>query len=78
VSFHHFNSEDGERLLHAGATWDLIQSHELYRKGMVDVGDLVKRLQGKAECDGRGPAFKESEVIAAIEESVISAADELI
>ncbi|MCJ1413843.1 hypothetical protein MMC32_000168 [Xylographa parallela] len=78
VSYEEFGNEDGERLLSAGATWDLIQGHELCRKGMVDVGDVCRRLKGRAACDGRGPAFKECEVIAAIEESVICAADELI
>ncbi|MCJ1474551.1 hypothetical protein MMC13_003210 [Lambiella insularis] len=78
VSYEEYGGEDGERLLSAGATWDLIQSHELCRKGMVDVGDVCKRLKGRASCDGRGPAFKECEVMDAIEESVMSAADELI
>lgn len=70
--------EGGAHLLSAGATWDLIQSHELSRKGMVDIGDVCRRLKGRATCNGQGPAFLESQVIAAIEESVISAADELI
>ena len=78
VSYEEFGGEDGERLLSAGATWDLIQGHELCRKGMVDVGDVCRRLKGRAACDGRGPAFRECEVMAAIEESVMSAADELI
>ncbi|MCJ1282126.1 hypothetical protein MMC26_001449 [Xylographa opegraphella] len=78
VSYEEFGGEDGERLLSAGATWDLIQGHELCRKGMVDVGDVCRRLKGRAACDGRGPAFRECEVVAAIEGSVICAADELI
>ena len=32
-------SESGERLLAAGATWELIINHELFRRGMVDVGE---------------------------------------
>ncbi|MCJ1402086.1 hypothetical protein MMC11_005305 [Xylographa trunciseda] len=78
VSYEEFGGEDGERLLSAGATWDLIQGHELCRKGMVDVGDVCRRLKGRASCDGRGPAFRECEVMTAIEESVMCAADELI
>lgn len=70
--------EDGEHLLSAGATWDLIQSHELSRNEMVDIGDVCRRLKGRATCNGQGPVFLESQVIAAIEESIISAADELI
>ncbi|SLM34631.1 bzip transcription factor, partial [Lasallia pustulata] len=34
------NAATGERLLAAGAAWDLIQGHELFRRGLVDVGDV--------------------------------------
>lgn len=78
VSYEDFGGEDGQRLLSSGATWDLIQSHDLFRRGMVDVADVCRRLKGRAACDGRGPAFKEAEVLRAIEESVLSGSDELI
>lgn len=78
LSYANFNGAEGERLLAAGATWDLIQSHELFRRGMVDITDVTERLKGRASCDGRGPAFKEAEVLRAIEESVRSGSDELI
>jgi AP-1-like transcription factor len=68
----------GERLLATGATWDLIQSHELFRKGMVDIGEVCSRLKDRALCDGNGPAFAEGEILRAIEESVGGAGDELI
>lgn len=68
----------GERLLATGATWDFIQSHELYRKGMVDIGEVCERLKNRALCDGNGPAFAEGEIMRAIEESVGGAGDELI
>lgn len=68
----------GERLLATGATWDLIQSHELYKKGMVDIGEVCDRLKDRALCDGTGPAFAEGEILRAIEESVGGAGDELI
>jgi AP-1-like factor len=76
--YNSYGGEEGQRLLGASATWDLIQSHDLCRRGMVDIADVSRRLKGKAACDGRGPAFRESEVIKAIEESVISGSDELI
>lgn len=69
---------EGERLLAAGAAWDFIQNHELFKRGMIDITDVTERLKGRASCDGRGPAFKESEVLRAIEESVQSGSDELI
>ena len=78
LSYEDFGGDEGRRLLAAGATWDLIQSHELFRRGMLDVSDVCRRLKGRAACDGRGPAFKEAEVIQAIEESVLSGSDELI
>ena len=67
----------GERLLDAGATWDLIQAHELYKAGLVDIGDIANRLRGLSQCNGQGPAFKEGEVRRAIEASVADR-DELI
>jgi AP-1-like factor len=68
----------GEKLLDAGATWDLIQGHELFKRGQVDIGDVTERLKGMAQCDGQGPAFKEGQVRQAIEESVAMGRDELI
>ena len=78
ISHEDFGGPDGDRLLAAGATWDYIQNHEKYKKRMVDVADVCMRLKGRASCDGRGPAFRESEVLRAIEESVTSGSDELI
>ncbi|MCJ1270766.1 hypothetical protein MMC22_010663 [Lobaria immixta] len=74
----HVSATTGERLLATGATWDLIQKHELFRKGMVDIGEVCDRLKDRAMCDGSGPAFAESEIQRAIEESVAGAGDELI
>lgn len=68
----------GERLMAAGATWDLIHNHELYRKGMVDLGTVLEKLEDRAQCDGTGPTFAEGEVRRVIEESVGVAGDELI
>jgi AP-1-like factor len=71
-------SENGERLLAAGATWDYIIGHDLFKKGMVDVGDVSLRLKHLAKCDGQGPVFEESAVLEAIEQSVASGSDELL
>ena len=71
-------SEKGERLLAAGATWDFIINHELFKKGLVDVGDVSERLKSQAKCDGQGPVFEERAIVRAIAESVASGSDELI
>lgn len=71
-------STTGERLLAMGAAWELIQSHETYRKGIVDLGEVVDRLKERVVCDGAGPTFAESDVLRAIEESVGTVGDELI
>jgi AP-1-like factor len=71
-------SDNGERLLAAGATWDYIIKHPLYIRGLVDVGDVSERLKKKAKCDGQGPVFEEREIIDAIEKSVASGSDELL
>jgi hypothetical protein len=68
----------GEKLLDARATWDLIQKHELFERGQLDIGDVTERLKGMSQCDGQGPAFKESQVRQAIEESAAAGRDELI
>lgn len=69
----------GEKLLDASATWDLIQEHELFKKGLVNIAEVSERLKGMAQCDGQGPAFKESLVRRAIEQSAAGhSSDELI
>lgn len=68
----------GERLLATGAAWDLIQNHELFRRGLVDLGEVCDKLRSLVECDGSGPTFPEGAVIKAIEESVGVGGDELI
>ena len=74
------DDETGQPLLGAGATWDYIQSHQLFRKGLVDVGDVCERLKSLARCDGQGgPVFQESDVRRAIAESAVAGGrDELI
>ncbi|PNY26432.1 Fluconazole resistance protein 3 [Tolypocladium capitatum] len=71
-------SDDGERLLAAGATWDFIISHDLYKRGLVDVADVSERLKNLARCDGQGPVFSEQAIIGAIEQSVASGSDDLL
>ncbi|OLN96454.1 Fluconazole resistance protein 3 [Colletotrichum chlorophyti] len=71
-------SSDGERLLAAGATWDFIISHPMFKRGLVDVGDVSERLKHQARCDGQGPVFSERAIIEAIESSVASGSDELL
>ena len=68
----------GERLLDAGATWDLIQEHELFKKGLVDIGDVCERLKKLAQCNGQGPTFEEADIRRVIEDSVTGGRDELI
>lgn len=71
-------SDDGQRLLAAGACWDFIISHELYKRGLVDVGKVSDRLKQRAKCDGQGPVFSEADVTSAIMQSVASGSDDLL
>ena len=71
-------SETGERLLGAGAAWDYIINHDLYKRGLVDVEDVSERLKNCARCDGQGPVFSESVLTQAMEMSVASGSDDLI
>ncbi|KAM3435762.1 hypothetical protein NHJ13734_005406 [Beauveria thailandica] len=70
--------DDGERLLAPGATWDLIVSHELFKRGLVNVSMVSERLRDKARCDGQGPVFPESAILEAIMQSVASGSDDLL
>lgn len=73
------DDENGEPLYGAGQTWDYIQGHELFKKGLVDVGDVCERLKKMARCDGQGPVFQESDIRKAIDESAVAGGrDELI
>lgn len=69
---------DRKRLLTAGTTWDFITSHDLYRRGLVDIGDVCERLKHYAQCDGRGSAFSEQDIIAAIKQSIANSDDDLL
>ncbi len=73
-----FSEGTGERLLGTGAMWDLIQSHKDYKAGRVDLGSVCERLKLVAVCDGLGPAYRESEIRRAIDDSVVGPGDELI
>lgn len=68
----------GERLLAPGAAWDLIHSHEYVKRGMVDIAQVVDKLQDKIVCNGVGPSFPEDVLKRIIEESIDNASDELI
>jgi hypothetical protein len=72
-------TEPTERLLAAGLAWEYIQKTGEYRRGVLDMEIVVKILRGKAVCDGRGPAFRESDVKQAIEHAVaLGGGDELL
>ena len=73
------DDDTGEPLLGPGATWDYIQAHALFRKGLVDVGNVCERLKKMARCDGQGPIFLERDLRQAIAESAVAGGpDELI
>ncbi|KAH7160359.1 hypothetical protein B0J13DRAFT_127389 [Dactylonectria estremocensis] len=71
-------AKNGDRLLAAGATWDLIIGHRLVKKGLVNIGDVSERLVHHTYCDGHGPVYSERSIIAAIEQSIISKTDNLL
>lgn len=72
------DEKTGEKLLSPNAAWDFIQSHEFFKKGLVDIAVVRNYLQGHAQCDGQGPAFPESVVRKAVEESVSDGSGGLI
>ena len=72
-----FSQTTGERLLGAGATWDLIVGHPLYEQGLVDVHEVCDKLKTRARCDGQGPVFEEGAILEFITQSAASGKDEL-
>ncbi|KAL2209064.1 hypothetical protein CC79DRAFT_650877 [Sarocladium strictum] len=71
-------SDEGERLFGAAATWDFIVNHELFKAGLVNIGDVSNNLNHRAKCDGQGPVFAESTILDAIRLSVASGSDDLL
>jgi hypothetical protein len=71
-------SDDGHRLLAAGAAWDFILAHALYKRGLVDVSQVAEHMKRLAKCDGQGPVFSEGDINHAIEQSVASGSDDLL
>ncbi|KAF2150442.1 hypothetical protein K461DRAFT_176498 [Myriangium duriaei CBS 260.36] len=60
------------------ATWDLLQRHPLFLKGVVDIGQVCEMLKKLARCeDSIGPVFDESDVRRVIEEVANDADTEL-
>lgn len=48
----------GEKLLDTRATWDLIQGHDLFKRGLVDITRVSDGLKNLAQCNGQGPDRK--------------------
>ncbi|ODA78700.1 hypothetical protein RJ55_06082 [Drechmeria coniospora] len=71
-------SDDVDRLLPLGATWDFIITHDLFKRGLVDIGQVTERLASCARCNGQGPAFTERDILRAMELSVGSGSDDLL
>ena len=71
-------SDEGEKLFGAAATWDFIVNHDLYKAGLVNIGDVSQNLNHRAKCDGQGPVFAESTILDAIQQSVASGSDDLL
>ncbi len=72
------DSQSGNRLLAAGAAWDYLIQHPLFKQGLVDVEAVSEKLKLVAKCDGQGPVFEEQAILNAIETSRASGTDELI
>jgi AP-1-like factor len=65
------DEKTGQRVYGAGALWDKISEHRLFKEGNIDLMELVNTLKPKAICDGHGPVFTERDIETAIEDSVL-------
>lgn len=68
---------DDESLLTADAAWDLIIGHRLFKKGLIDIGDVIDLLNHWARYDVQGRVFLKRAIIIAIERSVARCTDDL-
>ncbi|KAH7200626.1 hypothetical protein BKA60DRAFT_470171 [Fusarium oxysporum] len=68
---------DDESLLAVDAAWDLIIGHRLFKRGLVDIGDVIGILKHCARYNGQGPGFSERNITNAIEQSVARPTDDL-
>ncbi|KOS18057.1 Fluconazole resistance protein 3 [Escovopsis weberi] len=71
-------SDDGQKLFAAGATWDYIVGHKLYKKGQVDILKVCDLIKNHSKCDGQGPVFSEKDIESAIEQAVAGGSDDLL
>jgi hypothetical protein len=78
TSSHTSPQSDSSHLLSTSATWDLLQSHPLYLRGALNIGEVCERLKHMARCNGTGPVFDEHDVRAVIEEVGGDGNDQLI
>ncbi|KAH7464180.1 hypothetical protein FOMA001_g17800 [Fusarium oxysporum f. sp. matthiolae] len=68
---------DDESLLAVNAAWDLIIGHRLFKRGLVDIGDVIGILKHCTCYNGQGPGFSERTITSAIEQSVARLTDDL-
>lgn len=68
----------GQKLLSMSAAWELVQNHELYKKGQINIHELCEKMKAFSTCNGHGPAFPEDALLTAIEESIGGPGDELL
>lgn len=68
---------DDKSLLTADAAWDFIINHRLFKKGLVDIGDVTDLLKHWIYYNGQGSVFSKRAIFSAIEKSVARCTDEL-
>ncbi|CAH0046991.1 unnamed protein product [Clonostachys solani] len=67
----------GQSLYAAGAAWDYIVAHGLFKRGLIDITSVSRYLQQRATSDGHGPMFSEQEILDAIHRSLADGSDNL-
>ena len=72
------SATSGQRLLSMSAAWDVVQEHELFKRGQLNIHELCEKMKGFSTCNGHGPAFPEDALLEAIEDSVGGSGDDLL
>ncbi|CAH0003478.1 unnamed protein product [Clonostachys byssicola] len=74
---HRATESAGQNLYSAGAAWDYIVAHSLFKRGLIDITGVSRYLQQRASCDGHGPVFSEQDILDAIHRSLADGSDNL-
>lgn len=71
-------TDSSDTLFTAGATWDYILEHYLYKRGLVNMERVCNSLRYAAKFDHQQVRFPEEDIMSAIEQGVVNESNDLL